>query len=119
MCGGRSANEVIIPRESGVSSTRGFSIQSALLWNTGLSAFADDDICMCGGPVLRPSTQPSKSELRSSRPRAERGEGAQAACSASASLPDQLQPFVFGEHGNAVFFGLGKLRAGAGTGDHV
>ena len=35
------------------------------------------------------------------------------------SLPDQLQPFIFGQHGNAVLLGLGELRAGAGTGDHI
>src|ERR1700677_3109737 len=37
----------------------------------------------------------------------------------SASLPDQLQPFVFGQHRDAMLFGLGEFRAGAWTSDKI
>src|SRR5690242_1223907 len=38
---------------------------------------------------------------------------------ARASLPDQLQPLVLGQHGHAMFLGVRQLRSGAGSGDQI
>src|SRR5258708_107270 len=83
----------VIPRESGVSSTPQRCCSTLALWNTGSSAFADDDIRMWVDAVHFPVPD--------------------------ASPPDQFQPFVLGKHGDAVLLGLCEFRAGAGTGDHV
>jgi hypothetical protein len=64
---------------------------------------ADDDSCMCGG--RRASFLPLRSGalLSSTSPRSLRGEGARS------SRPDHREPFVFGQHGDAVLPGLGEL----------
>jgi hypothetical protein len=43
--------QIVTPALAGCPVRRGFSIPSQLLWNTGSSAFADDDSWECGRRV--------------------------------------------------------------------